>query len=67
MDLITAHNLMKPDNAKWFKRTYDNAGKTDDSSLMEYVEEICADTEAWVKSLPSNIKAMSTLAKPKPL
>jgi hypothetical protein len=58
---------MKPDNAKWFKRTYDNAGKTDDSSLVEYVEEICADTEAWVKSLPSNIKAMSTLAKPKPL
>jgi hypothetical protein len=45
MDLITAHNLMKPDNAKWFKRTYDNAGKTDDSSLVEYVEEICADTE----------------------
>lgn len=65
MDLITAHNLMKPDNAKWFKRTYDNAGKADDSSLVEYVEEICADTEAWVKSLPSNIKAMSTLAKPK--
>jgi hypothetical protein len=29
------------------------------------VEEICADTEAWVKSLPSNIKAMSTLVKPK--
>jgi hypothetical protein len=28
MDLITAHNLMKADNAKWFKCTYENAEKT---------------------------------------
>jgi hypothetical protein len=65
MDLITAHNLMKPDNAKWFKCTYENAEKKDDSCLIEYIEEICADPEAWVKSLPANIKARSTLTKPK--
>jgi hypothetical protein len=47
MDLITAHNL---NETRQCSSTYDNAGKTDDSSLMEYVEEICADTEAWVKS-----------------
>jgi hypothetical protein len=64
MDLITAHNLMKADNAKWFKCTYENAEKKDDSCLIEYIEEVCADT-AWVRSLPTNIKARSTLTKPK--
>jgi hypothetical protein len=59
MDLITAHNLMKADNAKWFKCTYENAEKKDDSCLIEYIEEICADPEAWVRSLPTNIKARS--------
>jgi hypothetical protein len=58
MDLITAHNLMKAD-AKWFKCTYENAEKKDDSCLIEYIEEVCADPEAWVKSLPTNIKVRS--------
>jgi hypothetical protein len=52
------------DNAKWFKCTYENAEKKDGSCLIEYIEEVCADPEAWVRSLPTNIKSF-TLTKPK--
>lgn len=65
MDLKAAQELMKPDNSKWFKTAYENLNKAPDSSLTEYIEEICADPEEWVRKLPAHIRAPSTLNKPK--
>jgi hypothetical protein len=65
MDLAAAQGLLKGENARWFQRTCAEADKPVDTSLEEYLEEISADPESWVRSLPAKAKARSTLIKPK--
>jgi hypothetical protein len=69
MDLSAAHSFLatnsSADNAKWFRAAFEHSGKDDAFLLDDYLAEIAEDPEAWVRALPANVKAKSTMNKPK--
>jgi hypothetical protein len=70
MKLIDAHKLLvsltkSPDNARYFKETYEHFGKQGDDDLHTYLEFVCENCVEWLERLPDKLTSQESLAKPK--